>query len=60
MIKHLNDQKTFIEYSAYMGDVYSNINDYNSKRNRKTLTVFKDMIADIITMTNEQFQAIIK
>ena len=24
-IKHLNDPKTFIEYSAYMDDVYNNI-----------------------------------
>ena len=24
-IKHLNDPKTFIEYSAYMDDVYDNI-----------------------------------
>ena len=31
-IKRLNDPKAFIEYSAYMDDVYSNINDYNSNR----------------------------
>ena len=39
-------------------DVYSNINDYNPDIKRKILSVFQDMIADI--MTNKQFQAIIK
>ena len=41
-----------------MDDVYNNIVDYNPKRKRKTLIVFDDMIADI--MTNKKFQAIIK
>ena len=41
-----------------MDDVYINIDDYNPKRKRKILTVFDDMISDI--MTNKQFQAIIK
>ena len=41
-----------------MDDVYSNIDEYNSKRKRKILIVFDDMIAD--TMTNKKFQAIIK
>ena len=41
-----------------MDDVYSNIDDYNPKRNRNILIVFDDMIADIIT--NTKFQAIIK
>ena len=40
-----------------MDDVYNNIDDYNPTRNRKTLTLFDDMIADI--MTNKKFQAII-
>ena len=30
-----------------MDDVYNNINDYNSKRKRKVLIVFVDMIADL-------------
>ena len=34
-IKHLNDPKAFIEYSAYMDDVYNNIDDYNPTRKRK-------------------------
>ena len=56
-IKHLNDPNPFIECSYTMDDVYENINDYNSSRKRKTLIVFRDMIADI--MTNKKFQSII-
>ena len=41
-----------------MDDVYENIHDYNSSRKRKILTVFDDMIVDIIT--NKKFQSIIK
>ena len=41
-----------------MDDVYNNLNDCNSKRNRKILILFDDMIADI--MTNKKFQVIIK
>ena len=57
-INNLNDPNGFIEYSNTMDDVYDNIDDYNSKRKRKVLIVFDDMIADI--MTNKRFQAIIK
>ena len=57
-IKHLMDPNAFIEYSNTMDNVYDNIDDYNSKRKRKVLTVFDDMIADI--MTNKRFQAITK
>ena len=57
-IKHLNDPKAFIECSQYMDDVCNNINDYNPNRNIKTLIVFDDMIADI--MTNKKSQAIIE
>ena len=56
--KNLNDPIAFIKYSNTMDDVYNNIDDYNSKRKRKVLIVFDDMIADI--MTNKKFQAIIK
>ena len=41
-----------------MDDVYENIHDYNSSRKRKTLVIFDDMIADI--MTNKKSQPIIK
>ena len=57
-IKHLNDPNAFIECSNTMDDVYEDIHDYNSSRKRKSLIVFDDMIADI--MTNKKFQAIIK
>ena len=56
--KNLNDASAFIEYSDTMDNVYSNIDDYNTRRKRKTLIVFNDLIADI--MTNKKFQAIIK
>ena len=57
-IKHLNDSNAFIEGSNTMDDVYENIYDYNPSRKSKVLTVFDDMIADI--MTNIKFQTIIK
>ena len=57
-IKNLNDLNAFIEYSKTMNDVYRNIDDYNSKRKRKHLIVFDDMIASI--MINKNFQSIIK
>ena len=41
-----------------MDDVFNNIDDYNSKRKRKILTVFDDLIKDVVT--NKIFQAIIK
>ena len=57
-IKNLDDPSAFIEYSNTMDDVYSNIDDYNAKGKIKILTVFDDMIADI--MTNKKIQATIK
>ena len=48
-IKHLNDPNVFIECSDTMDDVYENIHDYNSRRKRKILIVFGNMIADITT-----------
>ena len=40
-MKHLNDSQAYIEYSAYMDDVYNSINDYNSSRKRKILIVWR-------------------
>ena len=57
-IKHFNHPNEFIECSNIMDDIYENIDDYNSSRQRKILIVFDDMIADI--MTNKKFQVIIK
>ena len=57
-IKNLNDLNVFIECSNTMDDVYEDIDDYNTNRQRKILIVFDDMIADI--MSKKKFQAIIK
>ena len=59
-IKNLNDPSASIEYWNSMDDVCNNIDDYNSKRKRKSkvLIVFDDTIANI--MTNKIFQVIIK
>ena len=47
-LKHFNDPKAFIEYSNGMQDVYKNIHYYNPNKGNKILTVFDDMIADMI------------
>ena len=52
-IKHLNDSKAFVECSNTMNDVYENIDEYNPIRKTKMLTVFDDMIADI--MKNKKY-----
>ena len=57
-IKQVNNPNAFIECSNTMDNVYENINDYNPSRKRKVVTVFNDMIADI--MANKRFQATIK
>ena len=57
-IKNLNDPHAFIEYSSDMKDVLEDINNYNKIRNKKVLTIFDDMIADI--MRSEKFKAIVK
>ena len=57
-MKHLNDSKTFIDYSQYMDNVYNNIDDYNPSRKTKILIVFDNMIAEI--MSNKQFLAMVK
>ena len=56
--KHLNDPNAFIECSNTINDVYENIDEYNSNRKRKTLIVFDEMIAGV--MTNKKLQAVIK
>ena len=38
-LKHFNDPKAFIEYSNDMQDVYKNIDEYNTDKERKTLIV---------------------
>ena len=36
-LKHFNDPKAFIEYSNDMQDVYKNIDEYNTDKERKIL-----------------------
>ena len=50
-LKYLNDPKAFIEYSNDMQDVQKDIDDKdkdNIDKERKTVIVFDDMIADMI------------
>ena len=47
-ISYFYGPKAFIEYSNDMLDVYKNINYYNPNKENKILTVFDDMIADMI------------
>ena len=47
-LKHFNDPKAFIEYSNDTQDVYKNIDEFNADKDRKTLIVFDDMIANMI------------
>ena len=56
--KHFSDPNAFTGCSNIMDDVYENIDNYKPNKQRKILTVFDDMIVDI--MTNKRFQAIIK
>ena len=44
-----NDFKSFIEYLSDMDDIYENIEEYNPYKEQKTLIVFDDMIADILS-----------
>ena len=48
-IKHLNDQKAFIECSNSMDDVYEDIDEYNPTRKRNILVVSDDVIAGIMS-----------
>ena len=48
-LKHYDNPKVFIEYSNDMQDVYKNIEEYNPGKKRNILTVFDDMIVDIIS-----------
>ena len=47
-IDHFNDPKVFIKYSNDMRDVYKYIDEYNINKDNKNLTVFDDMVADMI------------
>ena len=56
-INHFKDPKAFIDYSYDMHDVYKNIDDHNLDKENKILTVFDDMIADMIS--NKKLNSIV-
>ena len=59
-LKYLNDPKAFIEYSNDMQDVQKDIDDKdkdNIDKERKTVIVFDDMIADMIN--NKKLDSIV-
>ena len=57
-IKNFNDPTAFTEYSNSIDDVFSNTDNYNTRRERRILIVFDDMIADI--SSDEKFKKIIR
>ena len=48
-LRHLNDSKGSVEYSKDIKDVYENIEEHNQIRKQKALTVFDDMIANMLS-----------
>ena len=46
------DSKTFSEYTIDMDDIYKNIEECNSNKKFKILTVLHDMIADVLNDKN--------
>ena len=56
-LDHFKDPKAFMEYSNNMQDVHKNIEGYNPGKNFKILTVFDDMIADMIN--NKKFNPVV-
>ena len=47
-LKDYNDCEAFIEYSNDMGDIHTNIEEYNPNKKRKILIVFDDMNPDML------------
>ena len=56
-LKHFNNPKPFTEYSSDMKDVYKNIDEYNTNKERKVLIDFDDMITDMIN--NKKLNSIV-
>ena len=56
-LNRFNDPKALIEYSNDMQDVYKNIDEYNTDKERKILMVFDDMIAN--TINNKKLNSIV-
>ena len=51
-IKHFNYSEAFIECSNGMDNIYKNIEKHNPNKKHKTLIVFDDMIADMLSKLN--------
>ena len=47
--KSFNDFKAFTKYSNDIEDIYENIEELNQNKKKKTLCVFDDMIADMLS-----------
>ena len=47
-LNHINDPKTFIEYSNDVNDLYKNIEKYSPSKKFKILIVFDDMITGVL------------
>ena len=56
-LNRYDDPKAFSEYSNDMQDVYKNIDEYNSDKERKILIVFDDIITDMIN--NEKLSSVV-
>ena len=56
-VDHFNDPKAFIEQLNDMHDFCKNIDEYNPDKDNKILTVFDDMIADM--MRNKKLDSIV-
>ena len=48
-LNYFNDSKAFIKYSNKMDGIYKNIEEYNPNKKGKILTVFDDMISDMLS-----------
>ena len=48
-LKYFSDSNAFIEYSDDMDGIYKNIEEYNPNKKGKILTVFDDMISDMLS-----------
>ena len=48
-LEKYNDSKALIKYSDYMSNIYENIEEYNSDKERKVLIILVDMIADMLS-----------
>ena len=56
-LNHFNDPKAFIECSNDMQDVYKNIKEYNTDKERKILIIFDNMIDDMINHKKSKFSS---